>query len=80
MSKKETFGTVVSNKMEKTIIVAVAKQISHKKYGKIIMRTNKYCVHDEKNICQIGDLVQIQETRPMSKNKNWILTKLIHKK
>ena len=78
MSRKETFGKVISNKMQKTIIVAVEKQISHKKYGKIIIRTNKYYVHDENNLCNIGDLVQIQETRPLSKNKNWTLIKLIN--
>nr|QCI08960.1 ribosomal protein S17 [Wrangelia sp.] len=80
MTQKENFGIVVSNKMNKTIIVAVKKYIPHKKYGKFILRTNKYYAHDEENICNIGDIVQIQETRPLSKNKHWTLTKLITKK
>jgi len=76
MPIKETTGTVIKNKMNKTITVAVKKQISHKKYGKIIIQTNKYYAHDEKNECNIGDLVKIQETKPISKNKRW---KLINK-
>ena len=79
MPQKENFGIVISNKMDKTITVSVKKQISHKKYGKIIVRTSKYYAHDENNICEVGDLVKITETRPLSKNKRWILTKLINK-
>nr|QCI04870.1 ribosomal protein S17 [Bornetia secundiflora] len=79
MSNQETSGIVISNKMDKTITVAVKKQISHKKYGKIIIQTNKYYAHDEKNICKIGDTVKIQSTRPISKHKHWILTKLLNK-
>lgn len=74
---KENSGIVVSNKMNKTIIVAVKKQFSHKKYGKIIIKTNKCYVHDEDNKCNIGDKVKIQETRPLSKNKRWKLIELI---
>lgn len=77
MPNKETSGTVISNKMQKTIIVAVKKQVSHKKYGKIIIKTNKYYAHDENNTCKIGDIVKIQETRPLSKNKRWKLIELI---
>nr|YP_009774038.1 30S ribosomal protein S17 [Caulacanthus okamurae]QIZ74655.1 30S ribosomal protein S17 [Caulacanthus okamurae] len=76
MATKETLGIVVSNKMKKTITVAVRTNIAHKKYGKTISKTNKYYVHDEDEKCQIGDLVKIQETRPISKKKRW---KLIHK-
>ena len=79
MTKKETIGLVISNKMDKTIIVAVKKQISHKKYGKIITKTNKYYVHDALNQCAIGDKVKIQETRPLSKNKRWNLIELLKK-
>nr|QCI08609.1 ribosomal protein S17 [Spermothamnion repens] len=79
MPQKETLGIVVSNKMNKTITVAVKKQISHKKYGKIFIKTSKYYAHDENNTCKIGDQVQIKEIRPLSKNKRWILTKLINK-
>nr|QCI08800.1 ribosomal protein S17 [Sphondylothamnion multifidum] len=80
MPQKETSGIVISNKMNKTITVAVKKQISHKKYSKIIIKTNKYYAHDENNTCQIGDIVHIKETRPLSKNKHWILEKIITKK
>lgn len=79
MKQKKTFGMVVSNNMNKTIIVAVKQQVSHKKYGKIFIKTNKYYAHDENNTCNIGDIVQIQETRPLSKNKHWMLIKLIRK-
>nr|YP_010851664.1 ribosomal protein S17 [Echinothamnion hystrix]WGH14640.1 ribosomal protein S17 [Echinothamnion hystrix] len=77
MPNKETFGTVVSNKMNKTITVIVKKPVAHKKYGKIINRTNKYYVDDPLNECNIGDRVRIQETRPLSKNKRWKIVKLI---
>lgn len=76
MPIKETIGTVVKNMMDKTITVAVKKQIAHKKYGKFFIKTNKYYAHDENNECKIGDVVKIQETRPLSKNKRW---KLINK-
>nr|YP_009397488.1 ribosomal protein S17 [Dasyclonium flaccidum]ARW66674.1 ribosomal protein S17 [Dasyclonium flaccidum] len=77
MPNKETIGIVVSNKMNKTIIVIVKKQIPHKKYGKIITKTNKYYADDPHNTCKIGDLVKIQETKPLSKKKRWKLIKLI---
>ena len=62
---------VVSNKANKTITVKVTNKIAHKKYNKIISRTNKYYVHDADNVCKVGDIVQIQQTRPISKNKRW---------
>lgn len=77
MTKKENIGLVISNKMNKTIVVAVKTKISHKKYGKIITKTNKYYAHDSLNKCQIGDRVKIQETKPISKNKRWNLIELI---
>nr|YP_009293788.1 ribosomal protein S17 [Rhodymenia pseudopalmata]AOM64470.1 ribosomal protein S17 [Rhodymenia pseudopalmata] len=80
MSKKETIGTVVSDKMNKTITVAVKNKIPHKKYSKIILKTNKYYAHDENNECRSGDCVKIEETRPISKNKRWKLVKKIIKK
>lgn len=79
MTKKETIGLVISNKMNKTIIVEVKKQASHKKYGKIITKTNKYYAHDALNECKIGDKVKIQETRPLSKKKRWNLIELLKK-
>nr|YP_009397691.1 ribosomal protein S17 [Dipterosiphonia australica]ARW66877.1 ribosomal protein S17 [Dipterosiphonia australica] len=77
MTSKETIGIVVSNKMDKTVTVRVKNPIAHKKYGKIITRTNKYYVHDPSNTCKIGDKVKIQETRPLSKNKRWKIIELI---
>ena len=77
MAKKETIGIVISNKMEKTAIVIEKKPVAHKKYGKIILRTNRYYVDDPNNICQIGDKVQIEETRPLSKHKRWKIIELI---
>nr|YP_010903121.1 ribosomal protein S17 [Hypnea pseudomusciformis]WCH55175.1 ribosomal protein S17 [Hypnea pseudomusciformis]WCH55574.1 ribosomal protein S17 [Hypnea pseudomusciformis]WCH56768.1 ribosomal protein S17 [Hypnea pseudomusciformis] len=71
MAIKETIGTVISNKMEKTITVAVKNQVKHKKYSKIIAQTKKYYAHDENNECIVGDIVKIKETRPISKTKKW---------
>nr|YP_010904318.1 ribosomal protein S17 [Catenella fusiformis]WCH57569.1 ribosomal protein S17 [Catenella fusiformis] len=79
MPIKETIGTVTSNKMDKTIIVAVKKKIAHKKYYKIVTRTKKYYAHDEYNKCHTGDIVKIQETKPISKNKRWILLDKVNK-
>ena len=73
MPIKESSGIVVSNKMEKTIVVSIENRITHKKYGKVIAKTKKYKVHDEENQCQIGDVVTITETRPLSKTKRWNL-------
>lgn len=69
--RKTREGVVVSNKMKKTIVVAVVRQVQHQAYGKYIRRTSKHYAHDEKNECQIGDRVRIVETRPMSKLKRW---------
>nr|QVY58439.1 30S ribosomal protein S17 [Kappaphycus striatus] len=71
MANKETTGIVISNKMKKTITVAVKTQIAHQKYNKTITKTNKYYVHDENNQCEIGDIVKIQITKPISKKKRW---------
>jgi small subunit ribosomal protein S17 len=73
MPIKERSGVVISNKMEKTIVVSIENRITHKKYGKVIAKTKKYKAHDEKNECQVGDLVTIIETRPLSKTKRWNL-------
>lgn len=70
-SKKVLFGTVVSNKMDKTIVVSVEKRMKHKLYGKFITRTKKYKAHDVNNECQEGDYVKIIEHRPLSKHKKW---------
>ena len=73
MTIKEKVGIVISDKMTKTITVAVKTKIPHSKYGKILGRTKKYKVHDETNQCKVGDIVKIQETRPLSKTKFWTL-------
>nr|SCW23028.1 Ribosomal protein S17 [Nemalion sp. H.1444] len=73
MPVKERIGIVVSDKMTKTITVAVSIKIAHKKYGKTLARTRKYKAHDENNECNIGDIVKIRETRPLSKTKCWTL-------
>ena len=73
MPKRILQGVVVSNKAEKTISVLVERKIMHPVYKKYIKRTKKYAVHDEKNICKIGEIVKIQENKPISKTKSWIL-------
>jgi small subunit ribosomal protein S17 len=77
--RKVRVGTVVSNKMDKTIVVAVESRVKHKLYGKIIKRTVKFKAHDENNECQIGDKVKIMETRPLSKQKRWRLVEIIER-
>ena len=70
--RKERIGVVVSNKMEKSITIAVESKVKHPMYGKFIKKTSKFMAHDEKNDCNIGDTVKIMETRPMSKNKRLV--------
>ncbi|MGI6189231.1 MAG: 30S ribosomal protein S17 [Clostridiales bacterium] len=77
--RKVRIGTVVSDKMDKTIVVAVESRVKHKLYGKIIKRTRKFKAHDENNECRIGDRVRIMETRPLSKEKRWRLVEIIQK-
>ena len=78
-NRKEKIGLVTSNKMTKTIVVSVQRQIKHPKYGKFIKRTSKFMAHDEKNESNIGDMVRIVETRPLSKNKCWRLVEIVEK-
>jgi small subunit ribosomal protein S17 len=77
--RKEKVGTVTSDKMEKTIVVSVERKVMHGKYGKYIKRTSKFFAHDEKNDAHSGDLVRIEETRPLSKNKCWRLVEVVEK-
>lgn len=77
--RKERIGIVVSNKMEKSIVVAVKRKVKHHIYGKFVNKTTKFTVHDAENTCDEGDLVRIMETRPLSKNKNWRLVEIIEK-
>jgi len=77
--RKERIGLVVSNKMDKSIVVTIERRFKHPVYGKYIKKTNKFIAHDEKNECNIGDTVRIMETRPLSKNKNWRLVEIIER-
>ena len=74
--RKERIGVVVSNKMDKSIVVAVERKEKHPMYGKFVKKTTKFVAHDEKNECSIGDTVRIMETRPLSKTKNWRLVEI----
>lgn len=76
MPRKELTGKVVSNKMDKTVVVAVANSSPHRKYEKQIVTTNKFKAHDAENKCNIGDSVRIQECRPLSKEKRWLVTQV----
>lgn len=78
-SRKVKTGTVVSNKMEKTIVVAVESLVRHPLYKKTVKRTARFKAHDENNECQIGDVVKIMETRPLSKDKRWRLVSVMEK-
>ena len=77
--RKERVGIVVSDKMDKTIVVAVSERVKHPLYKKIVNRTKKFKAHDENNACGIGDKVLIQETRPLSKDKCWRLVEIVEK-
>jgi 30S ribosomal protein S17 len=77
--RKTRTGKVVSNKMDKTIVVAVVDNVKHPLYGKIVKRTYKLKAHDENNECKIGDRVKVMETRPLSKDKRWRLVEIIEK-
>ena len=77
--RKERIGTVVSNKMDKTIVIAVKRKVKHPIYHKFINRTSKFYAQDEQNTCNIGDTVRIMETRPLIKLKNWRLVEIIER-
>ena len=77
--RKVMIGTVVSNKMDKTVVVAVETSVKHKMYSKIVKRTYKLKAHDEENACQIGDKVKVMETRPLSKDKRWRVVEITEK-
>ena len=79
MPVKEKVGIVVSNKMNKTIVVQVESRFPHPMYSKTMVKTKKYLAHDEMEQCNIGDEVLVQETRPLSKRKRWALTKILSK-
>jgi small subunit ribosomal protein S17 len=77
--RKEKIGLVVSNKMEKSVVVEVERRVKHPKYGKFVKKSSRFVAHDEKNECSEGDKVRIEETRPLSKNKCWRLVEIIEK-
>lgn len=79
MPIKERVGVVVSDKMQKTVVVAVENRSSHQKYGKIVVRTKHYKAHDEENQCKEGDRVRIRETRPLSRTKRWMVNEILTK-
>jgi len=78
--KKERIGIVVSNKANKTISVAIETRFPHPKYKKIVTQTKKYMAHDEENLCNIGDVVLLEESRPLSRKKRWILKEIVKTK
>lgn len=77
--RKEKIGVVVSDKMQKSIVVAVKRKVKHPIYGKFLNKTTKFHAHDEENTCNIGDTVRIAETRPLSKTKCWRLVEIIER-
>ncbi len=77
--RKTRTGVVVSDKMDKTVVIAIKRRIRHPLYGKIMNRTNKIKVHDENNECGIGDTIRVMETRPISKDKRWRLVEIVEK-
>ncbi|MBW4511191.1 MAG: 30S ribosomal protein S17 [Scytonematopsis contorta HA4267-MV1] len=79
MAVKERVGVVVSDKMQKTVVVAIENRAPHPKYKKIVVKTRRYKAHDEENNCKQGDRVRIQETRPLSKTKRWQVVEILTK-
>ncbi len=77
MAAKELTGRVVSDKMDKTVVVAVENRVPHPKYKKIVVRTKKYKAHDDSNECRAGDIVRIRETRPLSRTKCWVVADIV---
>ena len=77
--RKTMTGTVVSDKMDKTVVVSVETNVKHKLYGKIVKRTYKLKAHDEENACKVGDKVKVMETRPLSKDKRWRVVEIMEK-
>ncbi len=77
--RKQRVGVVLSDKMQKTITVSVERKVQHPIYGKFIKKSTKYTAHDEQNDCNIGDVVRIMETRPLSKRKRWRLVEIIER-
>ena len=79
VTKREWVGRVLSNKMNKTVVVSVERSVTHPLYRKVLRRVSKFKAHDEQNICKIGDRVRMVETRPISKDKHWRVVEVIQK-
>ena len=77
MAVKERVGTVISNKMQKTVVVAIETRSAHPKYGKTVVKTKHYKAHDEENQCKEGDRVLIKESRPLSRTKRWVVSEIL---
>lgn len=77
--RRAWFGNVVSNKMEKTVVVAVERVVVHPVYGKVMRRLTKLMAHDERNVCQVGDRVKLVQTRPLSKRKHWRVVRVMER-
>ena len=75
--RKQLVGSVVSDKMDKTVVVRVERQVRHPRYGKVLRRANKYKAHDERNECRVGDIVRIVESRPLSREKRWVVEEIM---
>ena len=78
-NRKEVVGKVTSSRMDKSIVVSIERKVKHPLYGKFVKKTNKFVAHDDKNECNDGDIVQLMETRPLSKSKRWRLVKIVEK-
>ena len=78
-TRRERIGVVVSNSMEKSIVITVKQKVKHPIYGKFVNKTSRFVAHDEENTCNVGDTVKISETRPLSKNKRWRLVEIIER-
>ena len=78
-TRRERIGVVVSNSMEKSIVITVKQKVKHPIYGKFVNKTSRFMAHDEENSCNVGDTVKISETRPLSKNKRWRLIEIIER-
>lgn len=79
MARQQKLGIVISNKMQKSIVVAVEYRYKHQVYSKIVVKTKRYMAHDDFNICNIGDEVLLEESRPLSKKKRWVVKKILSK-
>lgn len=77
--RQEKVGTVTSNQMQKTVVVTVERQVTHRLYKRVVRRSKKFLAHDEKNECRVGDQVRIQETRPLSRRKRWRVVEVVRK-